>query len=364
MADMYAPSGQAPAVAPPVCTDDEILPYNRWVQIGKSNFSLNLDKKQSNPIFKMSVDLLMHTNFYRAFTASTTIPTIYIQQFWDAIQYDKKAGNYRCQLDEQWFVLIKDTLREALQITPINNTQAFVAPPSAEVLVDLVNQLGYPRMVRNVSNIVTNDMFQLWKALTTIINLCLTGKTSGFERPKAPVLQILWGIVTQSNIDYAERIWEEFTQSIHTFMEDKRNLQDSPSKGSAAPSPLKTAASTEHQAWKTPDVTLRPFISLTPADLDMHEAMGPDEQAQLLDDEDIGSAHIPTVNLRQDWWKPLEEERIATPEPAWSIPSYDAPVTLNNWASALASDYSPPLEDSLLVQTSDMATFIDWFCKR
>nr|GEV33838.1 hypothetical protein [Tanacetum cinerariifolium] len=215
MADMSAPSGQAPAVAPPVRTDDEIFPYNRWVQIGKSNCSLNLDKKQSNPIFKMAVDLLMHTNFHGSFTASTI----------DTIQYDKKAGNYRCQLDEQWFVLTKDTLREALQITPINNTQDFVAPPSAEVLVDLVNQLGYPRMVRNVSNIVTNDMFQSWRALTTIINLCLMGKTSGFERPRVPVLQILWGIITQSNIDYAERIWEEFTQSIHTFMKDKRNLR-------------------------------------------------------------------------------------------------------------------------------------------
>nr|GEY78435.1 monodehydroascorbate reductase [Tanacetum cinerariifolium] len=127
-------------------------------------------------------------------------------------------------LDEQWFVLTKDTLREALQITPTNNTQALVAPPSAEVLVDLVNQLGYPRMVKKVSNIVTNDMFQPLRALTTIINLCLTGKTSGFERPRAPVLQILRGIVTQSNINYAKRIWEEFTQSIHTFMEDKRNL--------------------------------------------------------------------------------------------------------------------------------------------
>nr|GFC87330.1 hypothetical protein [Tanacetum cinerariifolium] len=114
----------------------------------------------SNPIFKMVVDLLMHTNFHMAFTASTIIPLIYIQQFWDTIQYDKKAGIYRCQLDEQWFILTKDTLREAFQITPLNNTQAFVSPPSAEVLVDLVNQLGYPRMVKNVSNIVTNDMFQ------------------------------------------------------------------------------------------------------------------------------------------------------------------------------------------------------------
>nr|GFA57375.1 hypothetical protein [Tanacetum cinerariifolium] len=75
--------------------------------------------------------------------------------------------------------------------------------------------------------------------------------------------------------------------------------QDSPSKGSATPSPSKTAAITEHQAWTTPDVTLKPLISLTPADLDMDEAMGPDEQAQLSDEEDIGSDHIPTVNLRQ-----------------------------------------------------------------
>nr|GEW95967.1 monodehydroascorbate reductase [Tanacetum cinerariifolium] len=184
MADITGPSGQAPVVASPVRADEEIVPRIRWVQIRKNNCSLDLDKKQSNPIFKMAVDLLMHTNFHRAFTASSNTPSIYIQQFWDTIQYDKKAGSYRCQLDEQWFVLTKDTLREALQITPINNNQAFVAPPSAEVLVDFVNQLGHPKLVRNVSNIVTNDMFQPWRALTTIINLCLTGKTSGFERPR------------------------------------------------------------------------------------------------------------------------------------------------------------------------------------
>nr|GEV72210.1 retrovirus-related Pol polyprotein from transposon TNT 1-94 [Tanacetum cinerariifolium] len=102
MADVTGSSGQAPIVAPPVRTDEEIVPRNRWVQIGKSNCYLDLDKKQSNPIYKMAVDLLMHTNFHRAFTASSTIPSIYIQQFWDTIQYDKKAGSYRCQLDKQW----------------------------------------------------------------------------------------------------------------------------------------------------------------------------------------------------------------------------------------------------------------------
>nr|GFA62629.1 hypothetical protein [Tanacetum cinerariifolium] len=92
--------------------------------------------------------------------------------------------------------------------------------------------------------------------------------------------------------------------------------QESPSKGSAAPSPSKTATSAEYQSWTTSDIRLRSFISLTPADLEMDEDMAPDEQAQSSDDKDIGSAHIPMVNLRQGWWKPFEEERPTTSKPA------------------------------------------------
>ncbi|GJY22193.1 hypothetical protein Tco_0394759 [Tanacetum coccineum] len=74
------------------------------------------------------------------------------------------------------------------------------------------------------------------------------------------------------------------------------------------------------------------------------------------DDEDIRSDHIPKVNLKQDWWKPLpEEDRPATPELTWSIPSSDLPVPINKWASALVSTYAPPPENSLLAQTGDMA---------
>ncbi|GJU87765.1 hypothetical protein Tco_1295311 [Tanacetum coccineum] len=104
------------------------------------------------------------------------------------------------------------------------STTTFSPPPTPDTLIDFVNELGYPKEVIHLSNVTTNDMFQPWRALTTIINMCLTGKTSGFERPRAPVLQILWGVVNRAYIDYAERMWEEFTQSIHTFTEDKRNL--------------------------------------------------------------------------------------------------------------------------------------------
>ncbi|GJW03031.1 reverse transcriptase domain-containing protein [Tanacetum coccineum] len=146
MADVNAPVEQAPALAPPTRTDEQILPRIRWVPIGKSNCYLDAEKSQSNPIYKIAVDILKHTNFFRAFTTSSTIPAIYIQH------------------------------------------------------------MGYPKEVKHLSNVVTNDMFQPWRALTTIINLCLTGKTSEFEMPRALVLQILWGIINRAHIDYAERM--------------------------------------------------------------------------------------------------------------------------------------------------------------
>nr|GEV70037.1 retrovirus-related Pol polyprotein from transposon TNT 1-94 [Tanacetum cinerariifolium] len=81
-----------------------------------------------------------------AFTASSTIPSIYIQQFWDTIRYDKTARCYKCQLDEQWFDLTKYTLRDALQITPVNNNNAFSSPSSSDALINFVNDLGYPKV--------------------------------------------------------------------------------------------------------------------------------------------------------------------------------------------------------------------------
>ncbi|GKC57971.1 hypothetical protein Tco_1085569 [Tanacetum coccineum] len=80
--------------------------------------------------------------------------------------------------------------------------------------------------------------------------------------------------------------------------------------------------------------------------------------------EEVGRDHIPTVNLRQSWWKPLTEDRPATPEPAWTIPSSDLPVPTNNWAFTLKTTYVPPPKNLLLAQTGDIATFMDWYCKR
>ncbi|GKC00968.1 hypothetical protein Tco_0987104, partial [Tanacetum coccineum] len=64
MADVNvnAPAEQAPAMTPPARTDDQILPRIRWVPIGKNNCYLDVERSQSNPIYKIAVDILKHTD--------------------------------------------------------------------------------------------------------------------------------------------------------------------------------------------------------------------------------------------------------------------------------------------------------------
>nr|GEU39613.1 hypothetical protein [Tanacetum cinerariifolium] len=129
----------------PTRSDDQILPYTAWVPIGKSNYVLDLQKKQKNPIFQISVNILQNTNFFRAFTATALVLTIYIQQFWNTLTYEATNGTYSFELDETRFVLDANLLREALEITPIDQAHQFVSPPSGDAIMEFVNELGIQR---------------------------------------------------------------------------------------------------------------------------------------------------------------------------------------------------------------------------
>ncbi|GKC22708.1 retrovirus-related pol polyprotein from transposon TNT 1-94 [Tanacetum coccineum] len=85
----------------------------------------------------------LNTNFFNAFTASADVPLIYIQQFWNTLTMDTKLGVYSFQLDELWFTLNVDLLRSALGITPKDPTHPFVTPPTRDLVIDFLNNLGY-----------------------------------------------------------------------------------------------------------------------------------------------------------------------------------------------------------------------------
>nr|GEW67176.1 hypothetical protein [Tanacetum cinerariifolium] len=99
--------------------------------------------------------------------------------------------------------------------------------------------------------------------------------------------------------------------------------QEGQSHGSTTPSSSKTDASSEYQAWTMTNTRLRPSVSLTLADL---KTSGNHLRTILSFDVPVPK------NLQQD----LLHQNLPGLFPK------------NNWASALVSTYSPPLEDSLL----------------
>nr|GEW24108.1 hypothetical protein [Tanacetum cinerariifolium] len=170
-------------------------------------------------------------------------------------------------------------------------------------------------------------------------------------------MQLYEALEKSMNRDHSEELLKDLAEA----RKKKKKRRDSPKMppGSpphhpppppppAGPSGASRSPGASRSSQVPPSPPLPP--STNQKDLQMDDDMAPDVQAQSSDDE--------------EWWKPLEEERPATSEPAWSIPSSDVPVPKSNWESALASTYSPPPEDSLLSQTGDIAMFIDWFCKR
>nr|GEW65318.1 hypothetical protein [Tanacetum cinerariifolium] len=167
MADMNIPANDAPAeqahaVAPPTKTDDQIFSSSKWVTIDKSNCVLDVQKSQRNSIF----------------------PIV----FWDTMCFNSSTGLYRFQLDKKWFNLHKDILRDACDITPTNDNNPYVAPPSSDTVIEYVNTLGYLSTLRNVSAMSVNALYQPWRAILSMINMCITGKTVGYDRLKHPVL--------------------------------------------------------------------------------------------------------------------------------------------------------------------------------
>nr|GEX13503.1 hypothetical protein [Tanacetum cinerariifolium] len=98
---------------------------------------------------------------------------------------------------------VLDLQKTSLEITPIDQAYQFMPPPSGDAIMDFVNELGYTEVIYFVSRMAARYL----------------------------VIQMLWGIITSTNVDYAERIREEFVQAIQTFLSNKAILGSPTKKG-------------------------------------------------------------------------------------------------------------------------------------
>ncbi|GJT07771.1 hypothetical protein Tco_0842233 [Tanacetum coccineum] len=90
------------------------------------------------------------------------------------------------------------------------HNQAFVEPPSKEELVTFIQELGYSGKCDMLSAIHIDQMHQPWRTFAAIINRCISGKSTGLDRPRELRAQILWGMYNKKNVDYVALLREDF----------------------------------------------------------------------------------------------------------------------------------------------------------
>nr|GEZ76823.1 hypothetical protein [Tanacetum cinerariifolium] len=64
--------------------------------------------------------------------------------------------------------------------------------------------------IRYLTDVNVNKLYQPWRSFASVINKCLTGKSSGVDSFRLCQAQMLWGFYHRINIDFAYLIWEDF----------------------------------------------------------------------------------------------------------------------------------------------------------
>ncbi|GJZ53733.1 hypothetical protein Tco_0608618 [Tanacetum coccineum] len=123
--------------------DDALVPCEQRLRIGNCNYRLSTTFKPKEPTFQVALDVLSLTPFYQAFLISTSVPVIYMHEFWATICQNLPG-------------------------------QKFVDPSFEEEIFDFIRELGYPRNMKSLSNVKVETLPQPWRTFGTIINKCLS----------------------------------------------------------------------------------------------------------------------------------------------------------------------------------------------
>nr|GEV46868.1 retrovirus-related Pol polyprotein from transposon TNT 1-94 [Tanacetum cinerariifolium] len=148
-----------------VAMDESLIPQDKRLRIGRSNFRLLLNIKSKESTLQLVYDVLRICLFFKAFLVTADVPKIYMQEFW---------------------ATATDMLHICLRVPG----QSFDEPPFKEEVLAFIWFLGHSVAIRTLTNVNINKFYQPWRSFAAIINKCLTGKSSGYDSLRLSQAQI------------------------------------------------------------------------------------------------------------------------------------------------------------------------------
>ncbi|GJW25599.1 hypothetical protein Tco_0039410 [Tanacetum coccineum] len=188
---------------------------SKFKSIKRCNNYVVLQIIPCSPKCKIVEKILLDHPLCYALTATTDVPTVYLQQFWQTVH---KVPNTK---DTIWFKLntqeityTVDMFQATLKVIVETPDNPFVALVTVEIIESFMNRVGYQGVVDKVSTFYTKNLAQPWQIMFKVFNRCLTTRTSGHNQTKINILQLFHVVINRTNVDYVSLLWWDFMNNV------------------------------------------------------------------------------------------------------------------------------------------------------
>ncbi|GJW42431.1 retrovirus-related pol polyprotein from transposon TNT 1-94, partial [Tanacetum coccineum] len=197
---------------------DELCPPNKRYDLMDANKKVDLEHVQCPPESKILTNIIKNHPLRFSIAASSSVPWIYMAQFWHTLKEDGSKYRLTFMLDKKKLSLTLDDFRTIFHLpqAKANNHDNFVPPPSFLDMVPFYKQqLGFTMELKTSSSFKTTGLLQPWQTLCKIFSKCLTTRVTGWDQPPLQIMQMLYCFVNNIHVDYAELLWEGLYYSLH-----------------------------------------------------------------------------------------------------------------------------------------------------
>ncbi|GKC06200.1 hypothetical protein Tco_0997810, partial [Tanacetum coccineum] len=197
---------------------DELCPPNKRYDLMDANKKVDLEHVQCSPESKILTNIIKNHPLRFSIAASSSVPWIYMAQFWHTLKEDGSKYRLRFMLDRKELSLTLDDFRTIFHLPQANdnNHNSFMPPLSFYDMVTFYKQqLGFTMELNTSSSFKTTGLLQPWQTLCKIFSKCLTTRVTGWDQPPLQIMQMMYCFVNNIHVDYAELLWEGIYYSLH-----------------------------------------------------------------------------------------------------------------------------------------------------
>ncbi|GKB78500.1 hypothetical protein Tco_0945395, partial [Tanacetum coccineum] len=197
---------------------DELCPPNKRYDLMDANKKVDLEQVKCPPESKILTNIIKNHPLRFSIAASSSIPWIYMAQFWHTLKEDGSKYRLTFMLDKKVLSLTLDDFRIIFHLPQANanNHDSFVSPPSFLDMVPFYKQqLGFIIELKTSSSFKTIGLLQPWQTLCKIFSKCLTTRITRWDQPLLQIMQMMYCFVNNIHVDYAELLWEGLYYFLH-----------------------------------------------------------------------------------------------------------------------------------------------------